>query len=216
MKERRDKISNIFEQIKSHVDIRSAAIRYGLDARGRSNVLCPFHGDKHPSMHIYDNHGYDSRYICFSCGAEGDVIDFTAKLFGLSLRDAAEKLAEDFSLNPRCGQSFINSMDDERQKHNNAVIRAQRTIDHRLRQLSHWKRTYLPYSTDAVPHPKFVRALQEYDRLLYYSEILQNGTKDEQNELLTQTKEEFSQYEREYRQHGHDDRNTESAVVGRA
>ena len=40
----------------------------------------------------------DSRFHCFSCGADGDVIDLTAKLFQLSLRQAAEKLASDFGL----------------------------------------------------------------------------------------------------------------------
>ena len=40
----------------------------------------------------------DSRFHCFGCGADGDVIDFTAKLFQLSLRQAAEKLVADFGL----------------------------------------------------------------------------------------------------------------------
>ena len=40
----------------------------------------------------------DFRFHCFGCGVDGDVIDFTAKLFQLSLRQAAEKLASDFGL----------------------------------------------------------------------------------------------------------------------
>ena len=40
----------------------------------------------------------DFRFHCFGCGADGDVIDFAAKLFQLSLRQAAEKLATDFGL----------------------------------------------------------------------------------------------------------------------
>ena len=40
----------------------------------------------------------DFRFHCFGCGADGDVIDLTAKLFQLSLRQAAEKLATDFGL----------------------------------------------------------------------------------------------------------------------
>ena len=34
----------------------------------------------------------------FGCGEDGDVIDFTAKLFDLSPKEAAEKLAQDFGL----------------------------------------------------------------------------------------------------------------------
>ena len=37
-------------------------------------------------------------FHCFGCGADGDVIDFTARLFDLSPKEAAEKLAQDFGL----------------------------------------------------------------------------------------------------------------------
>lgn len=40
----------------------------------------------------------DKRFHCFGCGADGDVIDFTAKLYGLGLKESAVKLAEDFSV----------------------------------------------------------------------------------------------------------------------
>ena len=52
-------------------------------------ACCPFHDDKHPSMKV------DRRFHCFGCQADGDVIDFTARLFGLNKKDAALKLAED-------------------------------------------------------------------------------------------------------------------------
>ena len=41
-------------------------------------MCCPFHGDKHPSMKV------DSRFHCFACQADGDVIDFVGRLFQLS------------------------------------------------------------------------------------------------------------------------------------
>ena len=34
----------------------------------------------------------ESYYYCFACGANGDAIDLTAKLFDLNPRQAAEKL----------------------------------------------------------------------------------------------------------------------------
>ena len=55
-------------------------------------ACCPFHNDRTPSMKV------DSRYYCFGCGASGDVIDFAASLHGLGKRDAAVRLAEDFSI----------------------------------------------------------------------------------------------------------------------
>ena len=55
-------------------------------------ACCPFHDDKHPSMKV------DRRFHCFGCQGDGDVIDFTARLFGLNKKEAALKLAEDFSV----------------------------------------------------------------------------------------------------------------------
>ena len=49
-------------------------------------ACCPFHDDKHPSMKV------DRRFHCFACQADGDVIDFTSRLFGLSSKEAALKL----------------------------------------------------------------------------------------------------------------------------
>ena len=39
-------------------------------------------------------------FYCFGCGATGDVIDFVARLFGLSSYEAAKKLAYDFGIDP--------------------------------------------------------------------------------------------------------------------
>ena len=42
-------------------------------------VCCPFHSDSDPSMKLNDTY-----YYCFGCGANGDAIDLTAKLFDLN------------------------------------------------------------------------------------------------------------------------------------
>ena len=59
--------------------------RYGM-------ACCPFHEDHHPSMKL------DERFHCFGCGADGDVIDFAARLFRLPVKEAAERLAADFGI----------------------------------------------------------------------------------------------------------------------
>ena len=81
----------IYEKAKSLVTAREAAEHYGLTVNRYGMALCPFHDDHNPSMKL------DDRFRCFGCGEDGDVIDFTAKLFQLTLREAAEKLIEDFS-----------------------------------------------------------------------------------------------------------------------
>ena len=77
---------NVFEAVKQSVSTREAAEFYGIKVRRNGMACCPFHDDKTPSMKV------DQRFHCFGCGEDGDVIDFTAKLFDLSPKEAAEKL----------------------------------------------------------------------------------------------------------------------------
>lgn len=80
----------VFEAVKQSVTTRQAAEIYGLSVNRSSKTNCPFHNDRTPSMKV------DKRFHCFGCGADGDVIDFTARLYGLDTKSAAEKLAADF------------------------------------------------------------------------------------------------------------------------
>ena len=79
---------NVFEVVKESVTTREAAEMYGVEVKRGGMAYCPFHDDRHPSLKLNE----DSFY-CFGCGATGDVIDFTARLYGLSPKEAAEKLA---------------------------------------------------------------------------------------------------------------------------
>ena len=65
----------------------------GLRSKGAAWPAVPFHDDKNPSMKLNEEYFY-----CFGCGATGDVIDLTARLYNLSPKEAAEKLAQDFGL----------------------------------------------------------------------------------------------------------------------
>ena len=84
---------NVFGTVKARINTREAAVRYGIDVNRHGKALCPFHNDRNPSLFVDDDH-----YHCFACGEHGDVIDFTAKLFGLKLYEAAQKLAYDFGI----------------------------------------------------------------------------------------------------------------------
>ena len=84
---------NQFERVKAAVTLRQAAETYGLTVSRNGMTCCPFHEDKHPSLKLNEDY-----FFCFGCGASGDVIDFTARLFGISPKDATEKLAADFGI----------------------------------------------------------------------------------------------------------------------
>ena len=81
---------NMFEAVRMNVTARVVAEHYGLKVNRNKMACCPFHSDQTPSMKI------DRRYYCFVCGEKGDAVDYVAKLFGISLKDAAIKICEDF------------------------------------------------------------------------------------------------------------------------
>ena len=85
---------NIFATVRQSILVREAAELYGIEVNRNGMACCPFHDDHTPSMKVNEDYFY-----CFGCGATGDVIDFTARLYDLSPREAAEKLAQDFGLN---------------------------------------------------------------------------------------------------------------------
>ena len=76
---------NVFEAVKQSVTTRQAAEHYGIRVNRNGMACCPFHNDKTPSMKL------DKRFHCFGCGADGDVIDFVAALYGLGKKEAAGK-----------------------------------------------------------------------------------------------------------------------------
>ncbi|MEY3806415.1 MAG: primase [Actinomycetota bacterium] len=62
-----------------------------LRRAGRSQVgLCPFHSERTPSFNVNDETG---RYMCFGCGAKGDVFNFVQAMEHLDFVGAVEKLA---------------------------------------------------------------------------------------------------------------------------
>ena len=84
-----------FETVKNSVTVKQAAEHYGCKVNRGDMICCPFHDDRHPSMKLNEDYFY-----CFGCGTTDDVIDFVARLFGLSSYEAAKKLAYDFGMDP--------------------------------------------------------------------------------------------------------------------
>ena len=73
---------NIVDLIGQEISIKKSGTTY--------SCLCPFHSDKNPSMHIWED---SQRYKCFSCGAGGDVITFTIEFYKLSFLEALKELS---------------------------------------------------------------------------------------------------------------------------
>ena len=108
---------SVFEQVKDALNIRQVVEFYGTKVNRNGQFICPFHNNTRPSASIKNEY-----FNCFVCGAAGDLISYTAKMFGLSNLYACKKLNEDFSLGLSFGReknvSAISRLraDRERQK----------------------------------------------------------------------------------------------------
>ena len=149
------KIMRAFETIKAAVPLRQAAEHYGLRVLPNGMACCPFHKDRHPSLKLNEDY-----FFCFGCGASGDVIDFTARLFGISLKNAAQKLSADFGINPRPPeQSKIPNCHAEL-SHNRDRL-CIRILQEYLRYLRIWQLRYRPEEPGDKFHPRFAEAMKE-------------------------------------------------------
>ena len=183
---------SVFEVVKQSVTVREAAELYGI-AVGRSGMACcPFHDDRHPSMKV------DARFHCFGCGADGDVIDFTARLYDLSPKEAAEKLAQDFGLSydnkapPR--RSYVRQKSEaqvrkEKREHGWRVLT---DYYHLLRK---WEADYSPRMPDEDPHPRFLEAIQKKDYMGYLLDTFLDSSTEEQDQWIAEHTAEISAIE---------------------
>ena len=162
----------MFEAVKQAVPTRQAAEFYGIQVGRNGMVCCPFHDDKHPSMKI------DHRFHCFGCQADGDVIDFTARLFGLSSKEAALKLAEDFSVHydakghdpPR--RRPVKRKISEELRYRQAEQKCFRVLCDYLHLLERWKIEYAPQSPEDNLDDRFVEAGQMLEYVEYLLDVL--------------------------------------------
>ena len=157
-----------FETIKQFVTTRQAAKAYGLEVDVHGMALCPFHDDHHPSLKL------DQRFYCFGCNASGDVIDFTAKLFGISLKDAAQKLAEDFGINPRPPTEVHIP-----KRHAEPCPDSERlcifVLRDYLRLLRIWRLRYEPAAPGEPMNDRFVESCQMEETVNFFLDALIDG-----------------------------------------
>ena len=176
---------NLFEIVKYGVSCREAAERYGMEVNHYGMALCPFHNDRHPSLYVADDH-----YYCFACGEHGDVIDFTAKLFGLPLYDAAQKLAADFHLSPDKPPSAVALHAKRIRTEAQQLMENERlcfsVLSDYARVLRDWKVRYAPKLSYEPVHARFVEACHKLDQTEYYLDILCAGDSFVRAEVVQQ------------------------------
>ena len=184
---------NVFEAVKQSVSTREAAEFYGIKVSRTGMACCPFHDDKNPSMKV------DQRFHCFGCGEDGDVIDFTAKLFDLSPKEAAEKLAQDFGLiydsqaPPR--RRYVRQK-TEAQKFREDRQRCYRVLSDYYYLLKKWEADRSPRTPEEEPHPRFVEAIQKKAYVEYLLDLFLYESEEEQKAWIAEHTAEITHLER--------------------
>lgn len=157
---------NIFEKARQTVSVPEAAMRWGLEVGRGGMVKCPFHPDSTPSMKLYEDH-----YYCFGCGANGDVVNLTAKLLNLSNLQAAQKLTEN-------GSPTVPRPKPKPSEEGNLI----RIVNQYIRLLHTWQDAY-PLLPGQEPDGRFVEAMQMLSAMEDLSDFLQWGPKEDREKI---------------------------------
>ena len=186
--------ANVFETVKQSVTVREAAERYGIEVKRGGMACCPFHDDKNPSMKLNEEYFY-----CFGCGATGDVIDLTARLYNLSPKEAAEKLAQDFGLiydsqaPPR--RNYVHQKTEAR-KFREDRQRCYRVLSDYYYLLKKWEADRSPRTPEEEPHPRFVEAIQKKPYVDYLLDLFLYESEEEQKAWIAEHTAEITHLER--------------------
>ena len=185
---------NVFEAVKQSITVREAAQMYVIEVNRSGMACCPFHDDKNPSLRLNEEYFY-----CFGCGATGDVIDFTARLYNLSPKEAAEKLAQDFGL-------AYDSQAPPRRRYFRQKTEAQKfkeDRDHAFRVLADyfhllrkWETDYSPKAPEENPDPRFMEAIQKKDYMGYLLDFFLEDSPEEQKLWMAEHQSEIANLER--------------------
>ena len=185
---------SVFEVVKQSVTVREAAELYGIEVNRGGMACCPFHDDQHPSLKLNEDYFY-----CFGCGATGDVIDFTARLYNLTAKEAAEKLAQDFGLaydsKAPIRRNYVRQKSDvqmrkEKREH------AWRVLADYYHLLRKWETDYSPRTPDEAPHPRFLEAVQKKDYMAYLLDTFLDSSTEERDQWIAEHTAELAAIER--------------------
>ena len=185
---------NLFEVVKQSVAVREAAELYGIEVNRGGMACCPFHDDRHPSLKLNEDYFY-----CFGCGATGDVIDFTARLYDLSPKEAAEKLAQDFGLaydsKAPIRRNYVRQKSEVQLRKENRE-HAWRVLADYYHLLRKWEADYSPRTPDEDPHSRFLEAIQKKEYMGYLLDAFLDSSTEERDQWIAEHTAEISAIER--------------------
>ncbi len=83
--------ASFIDELKTHADIVQIVQQHVVLKRSGASWkgLCPFHGEKTPSFHVFDK----GNFKCFGCGLGGDVIKFVELYEKITFPEAVRQIA---------------------------------------------------------------------------------------------------------------------------
>ncbi len=189
---------NLFETVRTNVKAVDVVLMAGFQPNRSKMICCPFHNDKHPSMKV------DRRYFCFGCGVKGDAVDFVANYYGLSLKEAAEKIISDFGLtynNTGCAEGVRKPIAAKGSEYQIWAEKKQELFAHLSRlheQLREMKMRYAPKDReDSEWSPLFVMAAKELTYVEYlYDYCMFEATEEELKRKIDEITKEMEKIEK--------------------
>ena len=189
---------NLFETVRTNVKAIDVVLMAGFQPNRSKMICCPFHNDKHPSMKV------DRRYFCFGCGVKGDAVDFVANYYGLSLKEAAEKIISDFGLtynNTGYAEGVRKPIAAKRSEYQIWAEKKQELFAHLSRlheQLREMKMRYAPKDReDSEWSPLFVMAAKELTYVEYlYDYCMFEATEEELKRKIDEITKEMEKIEK--------------------
>ena len=189
---------NLFETVRTNVKAVDVVLMAGFQPNRSKMICCPFHNDKHPSMKV------DRRYFCFGCGVKGAAVDFVANYYGLSLKEAAEKIISDFGLtynNTGYAEGVRKPIAAKRSEYQIWAEKKQELFAHLSRlheQLREMKMRYAPKDReDSEWSPIFVMAAKELTYVEYlYDYCMFEATEEELKRKIDEITKEMEKIEK--------------------
>lgn len=197
----------IFDTIRENVTAKQVAEYYGLKVNRNGMACCPFHNDHHPSMKL------DRRFHCFGCQADGDAVDFVEKMFGLTPKEAAFKIADDFHLDIEVRKTELKEIrlarirktkekeyeENVRRTYAQELRQLRLTITDFFRTLHNWELVYSPTRSDLDNESvdeRYITVVHYKDQLEYIIDTLDFGEDGEIYEIFKNREEIINIYER--------------------
>lgn len=192
----------VFDEVKERVTAREVMERAGIVFNRNNMCRCPFHQDKTASMKVKPT---DKKYFCFGCGEKGDAIDFVAKYYNRSPREAAMQIADEFGIiydsSVRSPPKPVRREKSPMQILEETKTKTYRVLSDYLHLLKEWERNFRPESMEKIDE-RYVEAVQNREKVEFQLDTLLWGTEDEKEAVihdLGKGVEDIERRVREYR-----------------